>query len=269
MKKNNIDTQDLLWQNISELPYFRGFLRSIEGRYFQELNLKGKVLDLGCGDGHFTSKTLPGFEVQGIDPAFSSLRDAKRLDYFSELICSNGDLLPYKKSSFDTIISNSVLEHIPDVDSVIIEVARVLSKGGKFIISVPNSNFTKNLSIALFFDRLKLPRVANVYRRLFNWISRHYHPDPQKVWQERIRASGFKIINEWNYFPPENLKILEWGHFFGLPSWFNFKFFGRWVMNPSVNNIILKRIYYWLHPYFVRESQSKNGAYTFIVAEKQ
>ena len=56
---NNIDTQDLLWQNISELPYFRGFLRSIEGKYFRELNLEGQVLDLGCGDGHFCAKTLP------------------------------------------------------------------------------------------------------------------------------------------------------------------------------------------------------------------
>lgn len=269
MNMTKIDTQDLLWQNISELPYFRGFLRSIEGRYFRELNLQGEVLDLGCGDGHLTSKTLPDSKVQGIDPAFFSLRAAKRLNYFSGLVCSDGDKLPYQKSSFNTIISNSVLEHIPDVDSVIHEVVRILRKGGKFIISVPNNNFTKNLSIAIFFERLGMVRIANSYRRMFNWISRHHHPDPEERWLGRLRDQGLTIKDEWNYFPPEYLKILEWGHVFGLPSWINFKLFGRWILNPSPANYLLKRIYYWLHPFFNGEAKSANGAYTFIVAEKQ
>ena len=269
MIKKNIDTQDLLWQNISELPYFRGFLRSIEGRFFRELNLQGEILDLGCGDGHFTSKTLPGSKVQGIDPAFYSLKAAKKLDYFSGLICSIGNKLPYQESIFDTIISNSVLEHIPDVDSVIHEAASVLKRGGKFIISVPNSNFTKNLSIALFFERLRLIWIAENYRRLFNWISRHHHPDPEKIWLDRLKVQGFVIKDAWNYFPPEYLKILELGHFFGLPTWLNFKLFGRWILNPSTANILLRIIYFWLYPYFVGESKSANGAYTFIIAEKQ
>lgn len=269
MIKNKIDLQDLLWQNISELPYFRGFLRSIEGRYFRELRIQGQVLDLGCGDGHFTSKTLPDLKVQGIDPAFFSLRAAKRLDYFSGLVCSKGDNLPFKESSFDTIISNSVLEHIPDVDSVIHEAVRILRPGGRFIISVPNSNFTKNLSMAIFFERLGMDRIANSYRRLFNAISRHHHPDSEETWLGRLRDQGLIIKDKWNYFPPEYLKILEWGHFFGLPSWINSKIFGRWIINPSKANFFLDRIYFWLYPYFIGESKSANGAYTFIVAEKQ
>jgi len=269
MIKKLIDTQDLLWQNISELPYFRGFLRSIEGKYFREIDLNGKILDLGCGDGHFTTKTLPGLNVRGIDTAFSSLQSAKGLNYFSGLICSTGDNLPFQGSFFENIISNSVLEHIPDVDAVIHEAARVLKKGGKLIISVPNSNFTKNLSISMFFERLGLKRFADNYRRLFNWISRHHHPDPEEVWLDRIRDQGFNIKNKWNYFPPEYLKILEWGHFFGLPTWINNKIFGRWILYPSTTNFLLNRIYFWLYPYFFGESKSANGAYTFIIAEKQ
>lgn len=267
--KYQIDTQDLLWQNISELPYFRGFLRSIEGKYFRELNLKGKVLDLGCGDGHFSARTLPETQVQGIDPSFSSLRSANGLNYYSGLVCSIGDYLPFKNSSYKTIISNSVLEHIPDVDSVIYEVVRVLMPGGKFIITVPNSNFTKNLSIAIFFERFGINGLANSYRRFFNWISRHYHPDPAEFWLDRLSNQGFTIMSFWNYFPPKYLHILEWGHYLGLPSWLNFKIFGRWVLNPSKTNFLLKRIYFWLHPLCVGEPKSLDGAYTFIVAEKQ
>jgi SAM-dependent methyltransferase len=267
--KKQIDVQDLLWQNISELPYFRGFLRSIEGKYFRALEFKGEVLDLGCGDGHFSARTLPDTKIQGIDTSFLSLRSANSMNYYSGLVCSVGDHLPFKKSSFETIISNSVLEHIPDVDSVIIEVVRILKPGGKFVITVPNSNFTKNLSIALFFDRLGLNGIALGYRRFFNWISRHFHPDPKEIWLDRLKGQGLNVIYDWNYFPPEYLKILEWGHYFGLPSWLNFKMFGRWILNPNISNYFLKRIYFWLYPYYAGEPKSENGAYTFIVAKKQ
>ncbi len=264
-----IDTQDLLWQNISELPYFRGFLRSIEGKYFRELSIEGQVLDLGCGDGHFSARTFPNTRIQGIDPSYKSILFAKNLNYYSGLVCTVGNSLPFKKSSYKTIISNSVLEHIPDVDSVINEVVRVLQPGGKFIISVPNSNFTKNLSIALFFDRLGIKGIANSYRRFFNWISRHYHPDSAEIWLDRLKMQDLTVIKYWNYFPPKYLRILEWGHYFGFPSWLNFKLFGRWVLNPSKANFLLKRIYSWLFPYYDGEQKSLNGAYTFIVAEKQ
>ena len=267
--KDQIDIHDLLWQNISELPYFRGFLRSIEGNYFRKLVIEEQVLDLGCGDGHFSLRTLPNTQMQGIDPSFTSLQFADSQNYYSGLVCSIGNYLPFKKSAYKTIISNSVLEHIPDVDSVINEVVRVLKPGGKFIITVPNSNFTKYLSTALFFERLGIKVLANGYRRFFNWISRHYHPDPTEIWLDRLKKQGLLVIKCWNYFPPEYLKILEWGHFFGLPSWLNFKIFGRWVLYPSRANYLLKRIYFWLYPYYAGGTKSLIGAYTFIVAEKQ
>lgn len=266
---SQIDTQDLLWQNISELPYFRGFLRSVEGKYFREIQIEDKVLDLGCGDGHFSARTFSNKQMQGIDPSFKSLLSAKNYNSSLRLICCEGNHLPYKNNSYKTIISNSVLEHIPDVDSVICEVARVLDHEGKFILSVPNSNFTMNLSIAKFLDKLGVKLIANGYRRFFNWISRHYHPDPTEQWLNRIRKQGLEIKNYWNYFPPASLRILELGHYFGLPAWLNSKIFGRWVLNPKKSNYLLKRIYYWLYPYYQRDQKSLNGAYTFIVAEKQ
>lgn len=264
-----IDTQDLFWQNISELPYFRGFLRSIEGKYFRELQIENPVLDLGCGDGHFSARTFSIKQMQGIDPSFKSLLSAKIYNFYSGMICTEGNHLPYKDNSYKTIISNSVLEHIPDVDSVIFEAARVLRPGGKFIITVPNSNFTNNLSIALFFDRLGIKSFANVYRKFFNWISRHYHPDTTEQWLERIKKQDLKIRDQWNYFPPASLRILEWGHYFGLPFWLNSKIFGRWILNKKKTNYLLRRIYFWLYPYYQSEQKSLNGAYTFIVAEKQ
>ena len=44
------DPETLLWKNISELPYFRGLLRAVEGCFYQDIHLEEPILDLGCGD---------------------------------------------------------------------------------------------------------------------------------------------------------------------------------------------------------------------------
>jgi SAM-dependent methyltransferase len=267
--KNKIDTSDLLWKNISDLPYFRGFLRSIEGDFYKEEHLLKPVLDLGCGDGNFSARTFPNDLIQGIDSSFNSLLSAKNYKFYSVLNCAKGDFLPYENGYFETIISNSVLEHIPDVDAVIRETIRVLKPGGKFILTVPNSNFSKNLSVALFFDKFGMKFIADGYRKFFNRISRHYHPDPAEQWADRLIKEGLIIRQQWNYFPPESLLILEWGHYFGLPSLINKKIFGKWILFPNERNILLTYIYQRLYPYYQGRQIQSNGAYTFIAAEKQ
>ncbi len=64
----NTQERDFLWVQISELPYFRGLLRSMEARVYQDLTLVSPVLDLGCGDGHFASRTFMKPIEVGIDP---------------------------------------------------------------------------------------------------------------------------------------------------------------------------------------------------------
>lgn len=262
--------QDLLWRNISSLPYFRGFLRAVEGSFYQTIALHETALDLGCGDGHFTSATFAnrGVRFIGIDPDLGSLREAGRYELFAQLICAKGNQLPFRAGFFKTIVSNSVLEHIPDVDAVFWEANRVIAPKGKFLLCVPNSNFTHNLSIARFLDSVGLTGIAKGYRRLFNKISRHYHPDSEDTWLKRISAAGFQVAASWNYFTRKSLAILEWGHFFGLPAWVNRKLFGRWVLYPDIRNPVLRRIYIWLKGYVDQDQKTEDGAYSFFIITK-
>ena len=258
---------DILKANLAELPYFRGFLRAVEGRYYQEIEFTQPVLDMGCGDGHFAARTFHKHLDVGFDPAFQSLQEAKGFDAYDLLVKGNGDRIPYAEASFGTVVSNSVLEHIPDVDAVLRDIHRVLKPSGRLVITMPNDNFTQNLSIARFFDRLGLKPLAGLYRWIFNKISRHYHPDAPARWQQRLEQAGFKILDIWNYFPPESLKILEWGHYYGLPNWFNKKLFGRWVLSPR--SWYVRRINRWLYRYYAKDQKAENGAYTFFIARKK
>lgn len=266
MKPSN----NLLWRNISELPYFRGFLRAVEGRYFQDIPVLEPVMDLGCGDGHFTAATFSDKEIRfiGFDPEIKFIIQAKKYKAYKQLICSDGDAIPIIDDYFRSVVSNSVLEHIPNVDDVIHELYRVIEPGGRLIITVPNDNFTKNLSVARFLDWIKLGYIANFYRKVFNRISRHYHPDPTEMWLERLKLAGFQINQFWDYFPKESLSILEWGHLFGLPSWVNKNISGRWVLFPYSHNPILALVYQWLKKHVDKDQRSEHGAYSFILATK-
>src|SRR3989304_2003158 len=114
--------KDFLWLNLRELPYFRATLRSVEARLMSQVELPPPVLDLGSGDGHFASVTYDhGLDV-GIDPSIRPLREASRRSAYRLLIQADGALLAFEDASFGRAVSNSVLEHIPPLDSVLAEV---------------------------------------------------------------------------------------------------------------------------------------------------
>jgi SAM-dependent methyltransferase len=53
------------------------------------------------------------------------------------VVCSL-EKIPFKSSSVDLVVSNSVLEHIKDYKAVINEIYRILKPGGYLYLSVPN-----------------------------------------------------------------------------------------------------------------------------------
>ncbi|OLD46221.1 MAG: methyltransferase type 12 [Chloroflexi bacterium 13_1_40CM_2_68_14] len=104
----------------------------------------GRGLDLGCGDGLLTRIVLQevgGRELVGVDPDPAEVEQARALGIYAGVHVAGGDKVPETDASFDWALSNSVLEHIPDVDPVLAEVARLVRRGGKFIFNVPGPGF--------------------------------------------------------------------------------------------------------------------------------
>ncbi len=102
---------------------------------FEDLK-KGKVLDLGCGDGDYVKRLKDsGFEVIASD------MDSKRFKYHDliKFEASNLDKpLPFPENSFDYVLFLEVIEHIYNPDFVIGQIAKVLKSGGSLIMSTPN-----------------------------------------------------------------------------------------------------------------------------------
>ena len=260
------DPETLLWKNISELPYFRGLLRAVEGCFYQDIHLEEPILDLGCGDGHFASTTFVKRLNIGLDPWFRPLQEAEKRKAYHSCVNAVGSEMPFESQHFCTVISNSVLEHIEDVDAVLEDSWRVLKSCGRLIICVPNDEFTENLSVPRFFDKIHFTELARIYRKFFNRISRHKHCDSPQKWVSRLESHGFTVKKWWNYFSPKALSVLEWGHYLGLPSLICNKLFKRWVLVPTRWNLLLT--HQIVSESFHEDSVQPYGAYTFFIAEK-
>lgn len=259
--------KDYLWLHLRALPYFRSLMRAVEARFYRDIDLPSPVLDVGCGDGHFASVAFERQIDVGLDPWGPPIHEAARWGAYRSLVQADAGQMPFPAGHFASAVSNSVLEHIPHLDTVVFEVARVLQPGSPFIFCVPNQNFLPSLSIGGALDRLGLHAPAQAYRRFFNRISRHYHCDPPPVWEKRLEAAGFEIERYWHYFPPAALHISEWGHYFGLPSLITRKLTGRWVLSPTHWNLALtERL---VRPYYEQDPVCEQGVCTFYVARRK
>jgi len=103
-----------------------------------------RVLDLGCGAGtdSLVSAQMVGEQgrVAGIDMTPEMLAKARAAA--AELAATNvefveaeAERLPFPDSSFDVVISNGVIDLVPDKDAVFAEIFRVLAPGGRIQIA--------------------------------------------------------------------------------------------------------------------------------------
>jgi ubiquinone/menaquinone biosynthesis C-methylase UbiE len=257
--------KDFLWLNLRELPYFRSMLRSVEAAFYQDLDLPAPLLDVGCGDGHFAQVSFERILDVGLDPWHGPIQEAGARHNYRLLTEANGAQMPYPDQAFSCAISNSVLEHIPEVEKVLVETCRVLKPGAPFIFCVPNNRFNDSLSITRALEKLHLKGLANLYRRFFTRISRHNHMDSPETWTKRLEQAGFVVEKWWHYFSPRAQAVFEWGHYFGVPSLITHFLFRRWILVPSRWNLALT---YRSVQAFATAEACKDGVYTFYITRR-
>ena len=265
-EQHSINQDDLLWQQLKTIPAFRAFLRAVEARFYYSIDLSGDLLDVGCGDGNFSELIFDEPVTAGIDPWWNPLKKSQKAGMYEVLAQAMGDRMPFNDATFDHAFSNSVLEHIPDIQPVLNDVSRVLKENGRFVITTPSHYFTEYLGGAGFFERIGMDSMAEQYRKFFNGISRHAHTDPPEVWAERLAQAGFEIERWQYYFSKSALRALEVGHAQGMPAAISHVVTGHWILAPWKSS--LKPTEEWLRPYY-NEPFGDEGAYMLIIARKK
>ena len=125
------------------------FLRHISGAeargeaLARRLPRQGRVLEIGCGTGGLlVASARSGLSIVGVDIASRWLVVARRRltdqRLTVPLLAAEAERLPWPDCSFDTIVADSVLEHLDDPARAFAEWRRVVRPGGRLIVWSPN-----------------------------------------------------------------------------------------------------------------------------------
>jgi arsenite methyltransferase len=125
-----------------------------------KINTGEQVLDIGCGAGVDTilasMMTGPTGNVVGVDIVPEMLQqgeknlmmtDQKNVNFKK----TSGEKLPYPVDTFDVVISNGVINLIPDKEAALAEIFRVLKPGGRLMMAdqVDSGNVKKDIKARL------------------------------------------------------------------------------------------------------------------------
>ncbi len=258
--------RDYLVEQLKEIPAFRALIRGVEARMIAGLDLPRPILDLGCGDGSFAAAAFCQPLDAGIDPSAFALEEARRRGMHRELKLGEGATLPFPDGAFATVLSNSVLEHIPEIEPTLSEVHRVLRPGGTFVFTTPSEHFAEFLFFADLFRALDLKGLSKRYENYFNRISWHYRTDAQSTWTARLERLGFRVCRSHAYFSRGASHVFDLAHYYSAPTLVYRRLFRRWIIAPWRANFVL--IEPLLRRYY-DEPPVSEGAYLFFLCERQ
>jgi SAM-dependent methyltransferase len=104
-----------------------------------------RVLDYGCGAGEIVQELRKrGVDAFGCDVFYDAGDRSKLVDpaLFGSAIrkmeADKGYAIPFDDASFDFVVNNQVMEHVEDLDGVLVEIRRVLKPGGTVLSLFPH-----------------------------------------------------------------------------------------------------------------------------------
>lgn len=253
---------------VAERPFFMGIIRSIEAALFEPyLPYKQPVLDLGCGDGFFarvafkkpmelSSKKTYVIDV-GLDIAESRIKEAEKEQVYKDIVTYDGHRIPFEDATFHTVISNCVLEHIPNLDEVIGEVYRILKPKGIFITSVMANRWEDYLFGKYLF--------GDWYVRSMRKRQVHFNLLSHTMWRQHFRQSGFTIKSVEGYIGSDVAKILDIAHYLSLPSLLSYRLTKTWNTLPQFSFLLPKQ---YLFPKLKKPVKVEDASALFFVLQK-
>ena len=208
----------------------------------KELPVVGPVLDVGCGDGLFTTLAYPELDTWGIDVSEREAARAQSSRAYRQVICRSvsdqASALP--EAFFATCIANCSIEHVLDLDAALHNIRRALRPGGLFYLTVPRRDWTETLPLRRALSKVGLGDLGRAYGAALDAQFVHHHLYDAEGWAARISGVGFVDV-EWEPLGTGSSQAaFEAWLLPSLAGYLTKRITGRWVLSPSP-----RRLYAW------------------------
>lgn len=171
----------------------------------------GKLLELGCGLGHLLGLLQDDFQCVGVDLIDFSIEqtriNAPKADAYQMDV---SEISQFEEGTFSAVVALHLVEHLPDPEETIRQVARLLKPGGIWLFATPHPDY----SFRRFKDR---------ENDAIGKDKTHINVQPPQQWREWCEQNGFEMLKHfgdglWDvpYFPVIP-KVVQFG-MFGFPA---------------------------------------------------
>ena len=110
-----------------------------------------RMLDIGCGDGHYVLLFGDIFDIRelyGVDVSMRAVSKARANGIRASHVNIDKQPLPYMDGRFDVVFAGEIIEHLLNPDLLLNEIYRILKKEGICVITTPN--------LASWYNRIQL-----------------------------------------------------------------------------------------------------------------
>ncbi|ACA56753.1 methyltransferase domain-containing protein [Clostridium botulinum] len=181
-----------------------------------------KILELGCGDASLWNKNFnhipSNWEITLTDFSEGMLKDAKKnlgekRSRFNFKIV-NAESIPFGEESFDVVIANHMLYHVPNINKALKEINRVLKSEGILFASTVGKNHMKEIrEIISTFDIYNLTSKSWEMTDSFQLenglkiVSEYFNMVELKRYKDNLKVTDPVYILDYIFSMPGNNKI--------------------------------------------------------------
>ncbi|MGE3316198.1 MAG: class I SAM-dependent methyltransferase [Planctomycetaceae bacterium] len=175
------------------VPAIESLIRIVGARQARALTrglaARSRVLDIGCGRGVLL-KTLAdmGFDTHGFEISENAAAgaDTRAQIRIAPSLAQAG----YRGRYFDSVILWHVLEHLPDPRETLLEIRRIMRRGARLAVSVPNFSSAQARWAGPAWFHLDLPR--------------HLYHFPRTALKRLMTECGFECVTEHHFSLRQN-----------------------------------------------------------------
>jgi len=214
---------------LAQKPLFYSLIKPREMLLFQAhaAVIRHRILDFGCGDGFFTLLTFGKDLIDvGLDIPGSRLGQAEQRAVYKTIVSYDGLRIPFPDNAFQTVMTNSVLEHVQSLTFTLREIYRVLSPGGYVLATVMTSNWNTYLIGAKI--------IGGWYQTFLKKLQQHHNLLSHEEWSASFADAGFNIVETTGYLSKKTARFLELFHYLSIPSLVTHALSGKWVLFPGL-----------------------------------
>ena len=165
-----------------------------------------RILELGCGNGDIWRNRIDclpeGVSLVLSDFSEGMLKETKvNLPASANVSYQQIDIqaIPFEGDSFDIVIANMILYHVPDLDKGLSEVRRVLREGGMFYCATYGEHGIAEYVQTLMAGSKHMQKMSNAFtlQNGENILRRYFIDVEQRVYEDHLEVTDVEDMVDY------------------------------------------------------------------------